>query len=381
MAVAVLAVRILLAPCFVVVASLIGRRFGLRLGGLVAGLPVIAGPILLVLALDHGTRFASRAAVGTLLGLVALAAFVVAYVGAAVRVAWPGALAAGWGAFAVVLVAMRPVSVGPLAGLAIACGALALTLVVLPRPAPATGSPPPHPRWDLPLRALATAVMVVAVTAAAGALGAQLSGLVAAFPIITPVLSTFTHAQRGHQEALRLLRGFTLGFFAYAGFCFVVATTVRPLGIAASFALAAATALAVQAVVVAVPHGDRVCKSGNGAERRAMDERMRRVGENEAIFRNVNEEVRALHERFDAGAATPVVTIICECGRADCMEHLELRPDEYEAVRADGALFAVKRGHDEPGAEDVVERHDGYWVVRKHEGGPADLAREEDPRS
>src|SRR4051794_26627505 len=58
--VAVLAVRTLLAPCFVVLVSLAARHFGARIGGLLAGLPVIAGPILLVLALQHGTAFASR---------------------------------------------------------------------------------------------------------------------------------------------------------------------------------------------------------------------------------------------------------------------------------------------------------------------------------
>jgi len=266
--VAVLAVRILLAPCFVVAASLIGRRFGVRVGGVVAGLPVIAGPILLVLALEHGTSFAGRAAAGTLLGMAALGAFVLAYAGvAAARIAWLGALAAGWTAFVVVVVAMRSVSVGPLVGFAIACGALALTLVLLPRPPDTARNPPPHPRWDLPLRAVCTALSVVVVTAAAGALGPHLSGLITAFPIITPILSAFTHAQRGRDEATRLLRGFTIGFFAYAGFCFVVAAAVRPLGIAACFALATAIALATQAAAVGASHGHRSANGERGTTR------------------------------------------------------------------------------------------------------------------
>jgi len=111
-----------------------------------------------------------------------------------------------------------------------------------------------------------------------------------------------------------------------------------------------------------------------------MDERTRRVGENEALFRSVNDEVRSLDERFGARPHTNVMTIICECGQTECMEHLELRPDAYEAVRSDGARFAIKPGHEIPEAEDVVERHDRYWVVKKHEGGPAKLARETDPR-
>jgi hypothetical protein len=249
--VAVLALRILLAPCFVVIASLVARRFGARIGGVVAGLPVIAGPILLVLALQNGTAFASRAAVGVLLGMVGLAAFVVAYVGIARWVTWPGAVAGGYVAFGVAVVAMRQVSVGSLAGFLIACGALLLTLWLLPRPPDSDRSPLPHAPWDLPLRAACTTLAVVAVTAIATTLGPHLSGLITSFPIITAVLSAFTHAHRGRVEVVRLLRGFTVGFFAYAAFCFVVALVVNPLGIAACFAIASVVALAVQATAVA----------------------------------------------------------------------------------------------------------------------------------
>ena len=109
-----------------------------------------------------------------------------------------------------------------------------------------------HPRWDLPLRAACAVVPVVVVTGAASALGPHLSGLVAAFPIITPVLAAFTHAQQGSREAARLLHGFTLGFFAYALFCFVVSVGVERLGVGPAFALATILALATQAAAIAV---------------------------------------------------------------------------------------------------------------------------------
>ena len=82
---ALLAVKVLLAPSFVVGASLAARRFGPRVGGLIAGLPVVAGPILLAYALAHGRAFAAGAAAGTLLGLVSLIPFVVVYAGLAGR--------------------------------------------------------------------------------------------------------------------------------------------------------------------------------------------------------------------------------------------------------------------------------------------------------
>lgn len=112
-----------------------------------------------------------------------------------------------------------------------------------------------------------------------------------------------------------------------------------------------------------------------------MNERERRVGANEALFRSVNEEVRALDERFGARTEPNVMSIVCECGSADCVDQLELRREEYEAVRAEGAHFAIKPGHEIPDTEEVVAQHDRYSVVKKHEDGPAQLARSLDPSS
>jgi len=246
----ILALRILLAPFVVVGASLVARRFGVRVAGVVTGLPVIAGPILLVLALQHGTAFARNAADGTLLGMVAVAAFVLAYAVASTRFGWPAALAAGWGAFLLVVAGLRAVSAGAGTSLALAVAALASTLALLPRPAAGGAVVERRTRWDLPLRGASAAVPVVVVTGLAKTLGPHLSGLLASFPTIAPVMAAFTHAQRGRDEATRLLRGFTVGFFAYAAFCFVVAVAVRPLGTGAAFALAAVVSLGVQAVAL-----------------------------------------------------------------------------------------------------------------------------------
>jgi hypothetical protein len=249
--VTILAVRALLAPCFVILASLAGRRFGVRVSGLVAGLPVVAGPILLVLALQHGTAFASGAATGALLGMVGVAGFALVYAGVCPRLRWPGAVAAAYAAFVLAVVAMRPVSVGAAVAFLIAVAALTATLRLMPRPRSAAREPAPYPRWDLPFRAGCTMLLVLAVTGLASRLGPHLSGLITTFPVITAVLSAFTHAQRGHDEAVRLLRGFTVGFFSFAVFCLLVATTVGPLGIAPSFVLATTAAVAVQAGVMA----------------------------------------------------------------------------------------------------------------------------------
>ena len=244
-----LILKLAVAPAFVVATSIASRRFGARVGGVVGGLPMIAGPILLVLAIEQGRPFAAHAAVATLLAVVSLGAFVVAYVAASRRLPWWVAIFAGWGAFGLALLALDRVHVGAVVALLCAAGGLAATLVLLPRAAREVEPHPPHAPWDLPLRAACTVVPILAVTASAHALGPHASGLLASFPIITPVLAAFTQAQRGWHEAAALLRGFTAGFFAYALFCFIVATVLPHWPTAATFALAAVATLILQAVV------------------------------------------------------------------------------------------------------------------------------------
>ena len=110
-----------------------------------------------------------------------------------------------------------------------------------------------------------------------------------------------------------------------------------------------------------------------------MDERQRRIGENEALFRSVNEKVQKLGGAFST--STDTFVIVCECGTQSCMEHIELQPAEYERVRHNPLHFLIKPGHEFREAEEVIERTDRYWVVEKGSGTPAAVARATDPRS
>ncbi|HEV7492826.1 hypothetical protein [Baekduia sp.] len=273
---AVLALKLILAPAFVVGASLTARRFGPRIGGLVGGLPVVAGPILLVLAIIHDRAFATRSATTSLLGLVSLSAFVLVYGFAAQRLRWPATLALAWLAFLAMTAFASAFHIAATPALVVAFASFALARAVLP--IPAAGSAPtavapgpcramghmdplfdtvPGPRrvvappsWDLPVRAACAAAMVLAITAASAGLGPRLSGLLAPSPIITTVLAAFTHAQLGSDATLRLLRGMLTGFFAFALFCWTVALTLPHTSIALAFALATAVALLTQAAIL-----------------------------------------------------------------------------------------------------------------------------------
>jgi hypothetical protein len=114
-------------------------------------------------------------------------------------------------------------------------------------------------------------------------------------------------------------------------------------------------------------------------EEHKLTERARRIGLNEAVFREVNERIRGLAGRF--GLTTQPLDLVCECGDATCAERIVMTLGDYERIRADPALFAVVPGHEAEDVEAVVEESKGYAVIRKHEGGESELARATDPRS
>ena len=105
-----------------------------------------------------------------------------------------------------------------------------------------------------------------------------------------------------------------------------------------------------------------------------MDARTERIGRNEDLFRKVNDQIEGVNEAF--GTITGTMSILCECGKLECIEQIGLAVEEYRALRADPTRFAVKPGHELPDVERVVERREGYCVVQKAEGDAANLAQD-----
>jgi hypothetical protein len=62
---------------------------------------------------------------------------------------------------------------------------------------------------------------------------------------------------------------------------------------------------------------------------------------------------------------TETFTIACECADITCVEMLDIRPDDYDAVRAEPRHFVVLPGHIYLDVERVVRESNGYVVVEK----------------
>jgi hypothetical protein len=108
------------------------------------------------------------------------------------------------------------------------------------------------------------------------------------------------------------------------------------------------------------------------------DERAARLAENEARFRVINDRVEhdLAQEVDDPDERLPFV---CECAQRTCNARIDLSVAEYERVRAQPILFAVAPGHEITDVEDVVERHERYFLIRKH-AETWDIVVETNPR-
>jgi hypothetical protein len=108
-----------------------------------------------------------------------------------------------------------------------------------------------------------------------------------------------------------------------------------------------------------------------------MATREERMAENESIFREVNERVAEVSERFKLEQ----VSAVCECANTGCLERFELSRSDYEGIRSSSSSrFAVIPGHEKPEVETVIDRREGYLIVQKI-GVGAEIAEREDARN
>jgi hypothetical protein len=244
-----LALRLLLTPLLIGVASLVGRRWGPAVSGWLVCLPFTSGPVSLFLALVHGVRFAATAAVGTLTGVFAVVAYVLIYAWIAPDHGRPPALLAACLGFAGTTILMHalPLSLPAVVPLVVLC------LLAAPRLLPRQVDTGPEavqlPSWDLPARMAVAALFVLLLTSLAPVLGPQLTGLLSPFPIFVTIMAVFAHYQ-GPYAVGQVLRGVVLGLFSFAGFFAILAAVLVPAGLVLAFIAAIVATLLIQAVAL-----------------------------------------------------------------------------------------------------------------------------------
>ena len=92
-----------------------------------------------------------------------------------------------------------------------------------------------------------------------------------------------------------------------------------------------------------------------------------RVARNHALFREVNERIYSLTEEFGTHPAADglELSMVCECGSADCADEVLIDTSTYSRIRAHSRRFIVLTGHEL--TERVVESGYGFVVVEQPE--------------
>jgi hypothetical protein len=246
-----LVLKLALVAVSVLLATLVARRFGHAIGGAVAGMPMIAGPITAVLLIDHDAEQVRAITLATLVCVPAAIVHIVGFAHAAARFAWAACLAVALAAYLAVgalLIGLR-LPAGAVCVLALA--APALGLLAMPRGSPARG-PVSVPHLELVLRIAAAVAMAAAIIAGADALPAAASGLLLAVPITGSVLPCFTLPRYGAAATASLLGGFVKGLHGFASFFVALYVALAWLDRASAFVVALLAALAVAWLVHAL---------------------------------------------------------------------------------------------------------------------------------
>jgi hypothetical protein len=108
-----------------------------------------------------------------------------------------------------------------------------------------------------------------------------------------------------------------------------------------------------------------------------MGLREERVARNEAVAREINEQIEQANE---SRPASSFIHFVCECGYGSCDLFIAVTRDEYERVRDDPRQFIVLSDHVILDVELIVEEHDRFAIVSKRQGTPAKVATRTDPR-
>jgi len=216
-----LLLKLTLVPVFLLAVSLAGKKWGPAIAGWLSALPVVAGPILYLLVLEHGPRFGSEAATLSIYAIAASEAFNVAYAWTCRSKGWVISVLVALTVWCAVAVGLSTLPVSAPLALVIALAAVLFSQAFLPRSrSAATGKA--LGRGDILTRMLAGAALTVTVTSLSSAAGPGWSGILALFPLIGIVLSASSHRAAGPEFVIALLRGMVLGRFAFAAFCLVL---------------------------------------------------------------------------------------------------------------------------------------------------------------
>jgi len=224
-----LAMKMAATAVVVVVACLLVERAGPLVGGLIATMPISAGPGFFFLAMEHDAAFIGASAAGGVRALTATIVFVSLYAVIAPRAGLLAGLGSALAAWFAIAAAPRPASIFIDAALFAALFAICFTATRTARayrPALRGRSSP----WDIPVRALGAMTLVAIVLALGRLFGPAAAGIAALAPIVMTSLALLLYPRLGAAGAASVLANALPGMVGNAIAVVVLNQTAVRLG-------------------------------------------------------------------------------------------------------------------------------------------------------
>jgi hypothetical protein len=225
-----LIVKMAITAGFLLAATVTAERFGPLVGGLVATLPISAGPVYVFLALDHDAHFIAQSALGSLVANSYNVVFALTYALLAQKRSLPVSLS---GAFAAWLALTWT---GHMVSWTLA-SAIVLNVVLIGLSyrlsAPLRHAPMPRVqrRWyDLLLRAGMVALLVGTVITLSFHIGPSASGSLAVFPIVLTSIMLILHRRVGGPATAAVIANAVIGLAGFGIAVVVLNLTAEKLG-------------------------------------------------------------------------------------------------------------------------------------------------------
>ncbi len=242
-----LLLKLTIVPLGLLIFGIVERLHGPRVAGWLAGFPIVGGPLLLFVTLDHGVAFGTQAALGAWFGLVPWFAFTMSYAFGARTMGWFWCTAisfAVWAAVARLTVEMQ----GGLHWLEVLPLAVFLAaLFAYPRGAP-SDEEREHVWWGLPVRMIAGAALTIGITQFAAVMGSRWAGVFTTFPVMGSIICISSHLQYGRHAVQEAVAGMSVGLASVGTFCFVLYVLLGRLAMWPAFGLALFACLTVHAL-------------------------------------------------------------------------------------------------------------------------------------
>jgi hypothetical protein len=238
-----LCVKMAVTAAFLLAATVTAERAGPLIGGLVATLPISAGPVYIFLALDHDAHFIAQSALGSLTTNALNVVFATVYALLAQKRSLITSLSGAYVAWVALFLVAARVSWTLSLALVVNVAVIAVALWIV-HPLRHVRVPAVRARWhDLLMRAAMVAALVGTVVTLSFTIGAAASGSLAVFPIVLTSIIIILHRRIGGPATAAIMANAVIGL---GGFGVAIATlhlTAEPLGSPLAMGLALVVAV------------------------------------------------------------------------------------------------------------------------------------------